>query len=137
MTNKKATENLQLWNKSIANHVWWAAETCEKDADLLEEKYFSLLNHIVDVHEWDDGSKLSSCSHENLSEKERNDKLWLEKESESYQILKKLITDPKLVRDIRQLRHFVHTSALESFHNVILKYAPKRLFFPLKICGCE
>ena len=24
----------------------------------------------------------------------------------------------------------VHTSALESFHNVILKYAPKRLFFP-------
>lgn len=39
-------------------------------------------------------------------------------------------SNPQLLRDLRKCRHFIHTSYLETFHNVILKYAPKRLYFP-------
>ena len=37
VSTTKVNSSLQLWSKSIVNHVWWAAESCEGDADFLEK----------------------------------------------------------------------------------------------------
>ena len=57
ISTTKVNSSLQLWSKSIINHVWWAAESCEGDANFLEEKYLSLLKHVSNIHWWEDKYK--------------------------------------------------------------------------------
>lgn len=122
---KKENEILSLWSRSIVNHMWWSAQICGGDEDLLVEKWLGILYHIVNVHEWPTGK----CDHEELAG-EHLQKAWLVAESPAHESLRKIVTDAKLLKDLRKLRHFVHTSKLESYHQEILKYAPKRIFFP-------
>ena len=93
----------------------------------MEEKYLSLLKHVSNVYWWEDGYKMTGYEYADLPQDDKT--LRLVKDSNEYNVLEKIMTDKQFVRDVRKLRHFVHTSALESFHNVILKYTPKRLFF--------
>ena len=37
---------LYPWIQSISNHLWWAAQTCDGDAQLLVEKWKSIVHHI-------------------------------------------------------------------------------------------
>lgn len=48
-------------------------------------------------------------------------------ETSSYDALKKILTAKDFIKDLRQAKHFVHTGKLESYHNVRLKYMPKRI----------
>ena len=50
----KHCEWLLLWIQSISNHLW-AMQTCNGDPQLLTEKWTSILCHICNVHEWDNG----------------------------------------------------------------------------------
>ena len=84
---------------------------------------------VFNVHWWEDRYKMTSCENADLPQDDQM--LWLVKDSNKYNILEKIMTDKQFVRDVRKLCHFVHTSVLESFHNVILKYTLKHLFFPL------
>ena len=43
---KKDCQELLPWIQSVSNHLWWCAATCEQNADLLREKWLSLLHHI-------------------------------------------------------------------------------------------
>ena len=70
---------------------------------------------------------MTGCEHADLPQDDKT--LWFVKDSNEYNVLEKIMTNKQFARDVRKLCHFVHTSVLESFHNVILKYAPKRLFF--------
>ena len=36
-------QNTRKWVKSIGNHLWWACATCDGDAELLREKWISVL----------------------------------------------------------------------------------------------
>ena len=49
---KKACEELLLWIESISNHLWYCAATCDKNVDILQEKWLSLLRHITGKHCW-------------------------------------------------------------------------------------
>ena len=44
---KKACEELLLWIQSVSNHLWYCAATCDKNVDILREKWLSLLHHIT------------------------------------------------------------------------------------------
>lgn len=123
----KGNEILDLWLRSIINHLWWSASSCNGEEDLLCEKWISILNHITNKHSWSTGTKFHSCEHSDLHERE---KPWILSDSNAFETLKNIVTDKKLLSDIKKTSRFVHTSYLESFHNVILKYAPKRLYFP-------
>ena len=69
------------------NHVWWAAESCQGDADFLEEKYLSLLKQVSNVHRWEDGYKMTDCEHADLPQDDQT--LWLVKDSNEYNVLEK------------------------------------------------
>ena len=51
----KHCEQLLPWIQSISNHLWWAAQTCNGDAQLLTEKWISIVYHISNVHKWNGG----------------------------------------------------------------------------------
>ena len=61
---KKECEELAPWIKSVTNHLWWSAMTCEGNAELLKEKWISILNHVVDKHSWDSSILYNCCPHD-------------------------------------------------------------------------
>ena len=60
---------LNPWIQSISNYLWWAAQTCNGDAQLLVEKWKSIVYHISNIHEWDSdpNSLFPKCVHPMLS----------------------------------------------------------------------
>ncbi|KAF4514207.1 UNVERIFIED_CONTAM: hypothetical protein B566_EDAN019252 [Ephemera danica] len=129
---------LSAWKSSIINHLWFCAKSCNSNAELLVEKFQSVLNHVRNIHYWKDGKLVHKCEHGPLDETERKKK-WLGRKrprkieldtTKEYNELAKIITNQQLVKDIRQARHFLHTGPLESFHNERLMYTPKRCHFP-------
>ena len=127
----KHCERLLPWIQSISNHLWWAAQTCNRDAQLLTEKWTSILYHICNVHEWDNGkdSVFNKCVHPTLPIEEQRSKKWLRSGSLVHTTLKNIVCNKTLLRDIKMLTGFHHTGALEVFHSLLLKYCPKRQHF--------
>jgi len=78
-----------LWKSSINNHLWWSAQTCQGNGKILVEKFLSVLHHISNEHEWETSGEIKRCEHETISEKESNEKLWINPLSESFFALKK------------------------------------------------
>jgi hypothetical protein len=128
---KKEGEDLVPWIQSTGNHLWWASKTCGGDAELLKEKWTSIVHHTVGVHEWSAFKKFHECAHPELSEEESGRKQWLVPGSASHEGLKKVVFDKRTLNDMNHLVHFCHTGSLESFHNLATKYRPKRQHFGL------
>lgn len=126
-TLEKKHPDVFLWKSSINNHLWWSAQTCQGNGKILVEKFLSVLHHISNEHEWETSGEIKRCEHESISEKESNEKLWINPLSESFFALKKILTAKDFIKDLEQAKHFVHTGRLESYHNVRLKYMPKRI----------
>ena len=118
----KHCERLLSWIQSISNHLWWAAQTCNGDVQLLTEKWTSILYHICNVHEWDNGkdSVFNKCVHPTLPIEEQRSKKWLRSGSLLHTTLKNKVCNKTLLRDIKMLTGFHHTGALEVFHSLLL-----------------
>lgn len=82
----KHCEKLLPWVQSISNHLWWCARTCNKNEELLYSKWTSVIHHVCNVHEWEDGK----CSHDTLNEDERRAILWIKPNSPSHNALRKV-----------------------------------------------
>ena len=124
----KHCERLLPWIQSISNHLWWAAQSCNGDAQLLTEKWLSIVYHVSNVHEWNGGkdSKFNKCVHLTLPIEEQCSKKWLRSRSLVHSTLKNVVYNKNLLRDIKMLTGFQHAGALEVF---ALKYCPKRQHF--------
>ena len=126
---KKNCEVLGLWCRSITNHLWFCAESCDGDPDKLVEMFTSLLYHVTNKHSWDeiDSYKhFKQCLHDRINEERQ----WLHPNSEAFDELNKIMTDTRFLHDIRRLHAFVHTSSLEAYHSSMCKYVPKSVHFP-------
>ena len=50
-TSKKSScKILEKWIKLIRNHFWWSCATCERDAQMLQERRIRMLLHIQNKH---------------------------------------------------------------------------------------
>jgi hypothetical protein len=129
---EKKSRLLSQWHRAITNHLWWSAQTCEGNSELLLEKFTSLLNHVCNIHEWvDDDDNKKYCEHRQYTEKVEEIK-WLHFGSTDYQALRNEIMNKMFLNDLKHASHYCHTNALESYHNVRLKYIPKRINFSHK-----
>lgn len=90
----------------------------------MKNKWFGILHHVVGEHEWHDGQ----CSHGALTAAETGKPL-LEKGSKAMDVLRKVIMDKRWVESLIFYVWFKHTSFLENFNSMMLKYAPKRNSF--------
>ena len=136
---KKKFSALHPWQRSIVNHLWWSAATCDGIADVLVEKWTSIIHHISNTHKFDENTHFKRCTHVDVEgevettpvhgNSEEKRKKWLKKDSPAYVALCTIALNPRLLKDIRMLANFCHTGALEAYHSLILKYAPKRTEF--------
>ena len=93
------------------------------------EKWRSVLHHITGKHKWTGNTKFHQCSHPPLTEEEQNDTKWLKQTSPAFKAVSEVVNNKNLLRGLRQLTRFCHTGDLEVFHNMLLKYCPKRQHF--------
>lgn len=74
---ERECEDLKLWRPAIINHLYWtAASTPNGDADVMEAKWRSMVNHVQDIHEHGTAT-FPCCAHPPLEGEARN-KEWLE-----------------------------------------------------------
>ncbi|KAJ8881553.1 hypothetical protein PR048_018035, partial [Dryococelus australis] len=119
---------IQVWKANINNHLWWSAQTSNGDSSVLVDKSISILHHTKNEHKWLENGEYKSCEHE-LSEEEKKTNWWLNGHSSAYQAPKEIILDKSFLKDVEHTKHNAHTGSLESYHNLRLKYAPKRVHF--------
>ncbi|CAM4286793.1 unnamed protein product [Leuciscus chuanchicus] len=129
ISNKKNNKDLQPWIKSITNHLYWSCSTSKGDKEDCVRRWKSLLHHICGIHRWEEDGAQYTCHHTTLTEDEQRRKRWLRPDSSAFVALKGVVLDKNLLRDLRQMSLFKHTGSLEVYHQVMLKYAEKRLHF--------
>ena len=127
----KHCERLLLWIQSISNHLWWAAQTCNGGAQLLTEKWTSIVYHISNVHEWNGGkdSKFNKCVHLTLPIEEQRSKKWLRSGSLVHTTLKNVVCNKNLLRDIKMLDRFSTYWCLRSVSFLTVKVLPQKAAF--------
>ena len=75
------------------------------------------------------GTKFNKCSHGKLSPASQRKKKWFKPIDKAFKALEKVVNDPRVVKDLRQLSLFCHTGDIEVFNSMMLKYVPKRQEF--------
>eukprot|EP00112_Aurelia_sp_Birch-Aquarium-sp1_P016449 Seg373.5 transcript_id=Seg373.5/GoldUCD/mRNA.D3Y31 product="hypothetical protein" protein_id=Seg373.5/GoldUCD/D3Y31 len=121
--NIKGNDSLKEWIDGIINDFWYSCSQSNGDAEKLKECWFGLLHRVCGEHEWG----LSSCNHGPLEESEP--KTYLKKGSEAAEALRQVVHDKRLVQKLSHYTTFRHTSELEAFDSMQLKYVPKRTAF--------
>jgi len=124
------------WSKSICNHLWWSAATCDGNPDILIEKFTSIIHHVCNVHVFP-GNYVTECSHPPLEETEERKTKWLKVDSEPLREIKKIVLNKRFLKDVQKLTLFCHTGDLESYHSLITKYCPKRQHFGMEGMICR
>ncbi|XP_063289955.1 uncharacterized protein LOC134574821 [Pelobates fuscus] len=124
-------KELAPWNMAIVNHLWTSCCLCQGDVGLLQNRWRSLIRHVVNEHTWESDGVLSSCDHAPITESNDRPCPWLKRDTVAYSRLCSFVTDPKTQKDLPYLADFCHTGDLEVYHNVVLKYRPNRVHFSI------
>ncbi|XP_044141617.1 uncharacterized protein LOC122931608 [Bufo gargarizans] len=127
-SNGRAGKDLKPWIEKIVNHFWWCVKTCDHNAFFFRERWNSVLHHVANRHEWEDGEHYNKCAHQELRPEDTS-VLWLRKESTAYQKLEEIIKSEQMNSDVPHLIRNCHTGPLEAFHSLVLKYRTKRIHF--------
>jgi len=114
---------LHDWAQSVSNHLYWCAASSSGNGDLIVAKWTSILRHICDIHTGH-GLLFDNCAHGLLEPR-----LWLHAGSKAHKELEIIVTNKLLCRDIKKLAHSGQTSALESFHKIVIFFAPKSVHY--------
>ncbi|KAM7286362.1 uncharacterized protein ISCGN_030184 [Ixodes scapularis] len=122
-SKRPQNKDLKRWMEKVTNHVYWCAAIGNGDGQVVLDAWKTITRHIINVHDGHEGS-ISRCMHGPL-----HNKLWLNAESSAYQAFMKVALAPLLLRDIRQLSPSFQTYSLESFHSVLIGFAPKSTVF--------
>ena len=109
----------------MTNHMWWSAMTCDGNSQLLKEKWVSILYHTTDKHDWDLSVLYNCCAHEPISPRAHRKTKWLIVGSLAHEALKHVVLEKTLLKDLDLLTKTIHTGALEEYHSLYSKYAPK------------
>lgn len=119
------------WVKTICNHLYYSAMTCDGNVELLRDKWLSCVNHVVNIHVFNYPT-LTQCEHGPLDSDGDSDdeQSWLKQDSDAHKALNKVVNDPRLLKDFGKLTDFCLTGDLESYHSMLLSYCPKRVFYP-------
>ncbi|KAE8620449.1 hypothetical protein XENTR_v10010257 [Xenopus tropicalis] len=128
-SRKKNCGDVAFWIRPITNHMWWAAQTCRQNADLLVEKWKSVLFHISNEHAFPSFVHYKKCQHRRIMAAQRRSYRWIGPAHPAHSALRKIIMDPLLLRDLRKVGKFCHTGELENFRGKLIKYRPKCLSF--------
>eukprot|EP00112_Aurelia_sp_Birch-Aquarium-sp1_P002028 Seg1221.6 transcript_id=Seg1221.6/GoldUCD/mRNA.D3Y31 product="hypothetical protein" protein_id=Seg1221.6/GoldUCD/D3Y31 len=116
---EKGNSKILDWVPSIRNHFWHCSESCDGKLDDMKDRWINMLKHMCNLHH--------ACSHGPLEHLERSD--WFDPTDSDFGVAREMVLDKKLLKSFRYYTKFKHTGMLEVFHNQLLMYIPKRIFF--------
>lgn len=117
-SKKSGCSDLAPWILLIVNHLWWCAESCNKDAEVLREKWLSVIHHMANRHSWPGNKHFHKCDHQPLSAEQQRKKKWLKPGSAAHTALVNVVKDKLLLKDIINLTQFVHTTSTYQSCNI-------------------
>ncbi|KAA0721759.1 hypothetical protein E1301_Tti014268 [Triplophysa tibetana] len=126
IAQRKECKNLQKWQRSIKNHIYWTAASSSSERERVA-KWTSILNHVQDIHTHEDPG-FPRCLHRQHTSRDKSK--WLRAATPSLCRLENVLTNKRILKDVEKLSPHTQTSALEAFHSVILHFAPKNVVFP-------
>uniref|UniRef100_A0A1X7TYQ2 Uncharacterized protein n=1 Tax=Amphimedon queenslandica TaxID=400682 RepID=A0A1X7TYQ2_AMPQE len=98
------------------------SSSVDGNPDEMEEKWATIDNHIHNVHR-SHGKIFKKCIHRRLTGKRKMKRF--KRQTKVSKKLSAILLDKNILKTIRRLSPKHQTSALESFHSVILHFAPK------------
>lgn len=122
----------QTWHHGFhqSSTMWWCAESCNKDAKILQERWLSVIHHVTNRHSWPGNKHFHQCDHHQPhSREQQRKKKWLKPGSAAHTALVNIVKDKLLLKDLLHLTQFAHTTALEVYHSMYPKYLPKLQHF--------
>ncbi|CAH1276889.1 Hypp9417 [Branchiostoma lanceolatum] len=128
---KRCNNDISPWINCVANHLWWSSRTCGGD-DV--EKWMSVTEHVDNNHHFRTNQMFKQCAHDPSSARNQTDIKWLKPGTTPHRALHEVVHEKSLLKDMFHLTGFKHTGEeifgeLEAFHNMLLKFAPKRQHF--------
>lgn len=136
--------------KRFFTHVWKSVEVANGDSREFIERVFSFFLHVIGKHEWkkyayfylqfkvENGTatgkefngfyfkKVFGCSHQELDGNAQEN---VDNNDKALQLLYEIATSTSFYNDFGKVKSQSSTSAVESFHSLKLRYAPKRKYF--------
>ncbi|XP_018115480.1 uncharacterized protein LOC108715139 isoform X4 [Xenopus laevis] len=128
-SRKRHCHDICKWISAIANHLWWCAQTCNQDVDVLLDKWKSVMFHVANKHRFHSLENYTHCQHKRLTAVKERKCAWITSQHPAHTPLSRIINDRALIRDISKIEKFCHTRDLQSFHSKALKYKSKRSSF--------
>ncbi|XP_042582175.1 uncharacterized protein LOC109084638 [Cyprinus carpio] len=126
ISREKDCSLVKKWHKSIINHLYWSATSSKSGPEKLA-KWTSIINHIQDIHTHSDPA-FPRCQHEQKLSKDCSK--WFQPGSRALNRLHKVLINKRVLSDVEKLSPHYQTSTVESFHKVILYFAPKNVVLP-------
>ena len=83
-SKKSSCKILEKWIKSIGNHYWRSCATREGGAQMLQQRWISVLFHIQNKHRQNGHEKFQKCVHPRLTKNQVKAKEWFSKITKSW-----------------------------------------------------
>jgi len=113
------------WRRSISNHMYWCAGSSSgQSGEMVAAKWLSLLRHIQGIHHGH-SDLFPACTHPDLDHKRK----WLKPNTKPFDKLSSILSNKRLVADIKKLSPYHQTSSVEAFHSLLIRFAPKSVAF--------
>ncbi|KAE8611309.1 hypothetical protein XENTR_v10012404 [Xenopus tropicalis] len=123
-SRRRNCAELCSWIDPTVNHFWWSLKTSNGNVELLLEKWASLVNHVINVHEWPGTTILyHNCAH---SQREMPcERKWLHRESTAFNTFRSIVLSKRVICDLSNLSHFYQARQNKCYHNDMLKCHPR------------
>ncbi|KAG7455570.1 hypothetical protein JOB18_018137 [Solea senegalensis] len=126
LAKNKDCQILNKWLHAIKNHVYYSATSSTSGPEKVAN-WTSMINHMQDVHTHDNPI-YPKCAHADRVSKDKNK--WFQPGSVALYKVENTLTNKRVLKDMEKLSHHYQTSTLESFHSLVLRFAPKNVVFP-------
>ncbi|KAG7455572.1 hypothetical protein JOB18_020270 [Solea senegalensis] len=126
LAKNKDCQILNKWLHAIKNHVYYSATSSTSGREKVAN-WTSMINHMQDVHTHDNPI-YPKCAHADRVSKDKNK--WFQPGSVALYKVENTLTNKRVLKDMEKLSHHYQTSTLESFHSLVLRFAPKNVVFP-------
>ncbi|OCT64446.1 uncharacterized protein rpusd1.L isoform X1 [Xenopus laevis] len=127
-SKRRNCSHISKWIPAIIQHLEWSWRTSHGDAELLCEKWQSLLLHITNHNKRDASRVCHACCHKALNCFSRS-LPWIKKWSLAFHALRGVIFSSKLAKDLACLSPFSNGREIKLYHRFLQKYRPSEVYF--------
>lgn len=122
---EKGCEKIGDWIKGVRNHLYWCVTSTKLGyAHIIAAKWNSFMRHVTNKHDGHPDKEFEECAHGDIGSRR-----WIKIGTKAYDKLHKLLTNTRMVNDVKKMSPDAQTSCLEGFHSTLNHWHPKMVCF--------